>query len=74
MEKKKGFYNNGNLKLEANFINDLIQGWEYSYYESGKIKSKRIFKDGKNIFNIFLDKNGNKTENNLKFKENTFKH
>lgn len=42
-------YENGNLKLKANFINGYADGEYFLYFESGNIKEKRSYSMG--LFN-----------------------
>jgi antitoxin component YwqK of YwqJK toxin-antitoxin module len=45
-EVRKLYYPNGQLKLEANFKDDKLEGIK-RYYESGKLKEEANYKDDK---------------------------
>lgn len=55
----KAFYNNGILAVEGTFSKDCINGRHRTYYRSGEIKAKTIFKNGYKEGKYFhLFKNG----------------
>ena len=43
---QKAFYENGILKSETNYVNNLKEGFERVYDISGKLKESRIYKAG----------------------------
>ena len=43
---QKGFYDNGMLKIETNYINNLKEGVETVYDMSGKLQESRTYKNG----------------------------
>ncbi|TAH20392.1 MAG: hypothetical protein EAZ08_06010 [Cytophagales bacterium] len=55
----KGYYSNGKLRIEANFINGLVDGSEKQYDSiSGNLKTVAYYENGKLYNSIFYRANG----------------
>ena len=54
-----GYHKNGEIAYKSNYLNGLLEGDNWSYYDNKKLKSHTFFKNGKlDEFNIFYHKNG----------------
>lgn len=56
---KKEYYENGNIKAEIPFQNNVIHGIVIQYYDNGDLKSEETYKNGqKNGFSAYFYPNG----------------
>ncbi len=42
----KEYYENGNLKLLCNFVDDLEEGFETEFNDDGSVKNKTYYENG----------------------------
>lgn len=54
------YYENGQLYLIGNYVNDKIEGESFEYYSNGKLKDERIYKNGIIVVSTEYFQNGGK--------------
>ena len=54
------YYENGQLYLTGNYVNDKIEGKSFEYYLNGKLKDERFYKNGVIINSMEYYQNGKK--------------
>ena len=54
------YYENGQLYLTGNYVNDKIEGKSFEYYLNGKLKDERFYKNGIIINSMEYYENGRK--------------